>query len=146
MTRPPVDVPGDPPGTDQPGRRPRHVVLVDDDPRFVGALADLLGDHDDLTVLAAVVSADQALDVVTGADVDVVVVDVQMPGDGGAGLTRRLLEHDPGLVVLALSAAADPRSRAAMLAAGARAYFVKSPPCDDVVTAVRTVPVRTTAT
>lgn len=103
----------------------RRVLVVDDDKRFRAALVDLLTDVSGIEVVAAVGNAAEAIAVVQSRQVDVAVVDVQMPGRGGADVTRELIAAVPGIRVLALSAGGDPAARAHMSAAGAERFLVK---------------------
>lgn len=103
----------------------RRVLVVDDDERFRAALVDLLTDVSGIEVVAAVGNAAEAIAVVASRRVDVAVVDVQMPGRGGADVTRDLIAAMPGIRVLALSAGGDPVARSDMAAAGAERFLVK---------------------
>jgi PAS domain S-box-containing protein len=88
------------------GQRPLHVLLVDDDDLIQGsthALLDILG-HDTV----AVYSGEEALArLEAGYQPDIVLLDMNMPGLGGAGTLPRLRLLRPGLPVLLATGRAD---------------------------------------
>ncbi|CAN7748965.1 response regulator transcription factor [Pseudorhodoferax sp. LjRoot39] len=115
------------------------LVLCDDHTAYRSYLADLLR----RAGLAVVGQAD-GVDALRGwlachpVPPDLVLMDVQMPGGGPAGLAALLREH-AGLHVLALSAHDDPAIVAAMLAAGAGGYLLKDDPLAELVDAIHGV-------
>lgn len=118
-------------------RTPVRVAIVEDDP-FQRALAvDLLGEAADVTVVGAHDTGETALAALSGGDVaDVVIVDLCLPGMGGAELTRRLraLAKPPEVVVL--TAHGDRAQALEALKAGASGYLLKGTP-GDLLNAVR---------
>jgi len=70
---------------------------------------------------------------------DVIVMDISMPDLNGIDATRRIKERSPGIQVLALSAHADRRFVAHMLAAGASGYLLKDCALDELCRAVSAV-------
>ncbi|MEQ1504390.1 MAG: response regulator, partial [Myxococcota bacterium] len=74
--------------------RPLRVLVVDDEPLVGAAVARLLGDRHDITVI---VEAEAAIARLTdGPPVDVVLCDLMMPGTSGIELFS-VIEHDPEL-------------------------------------------------
>jgi DNA-binding NarL/FixJ family response regulator len=108
-----------------PGKTIR-VLLADDHDMIRGALRSLLDSEPAMRVIAA-------------AEVgpDVVVMDLRMPGVGGAEATRRIRADTPGAKVVVLSAHTDPRIVKDALAAGALGYVVKDEAFRDLAAAVR---------
>jgi EAL domain-containing protein (putative c-di-GMP-specific phosphodiesterase class I)/CheY-like chemotaxis protein len=70
-----------------------QTILVVDDDESVRSLISVILQIEGFTVLTAA-SAETALELVADHDVDVVTIDIAMPGLGGAALSRRLRE-DP---------------------------------------------------
>jgi PAS domain S-box-containing protein len=89
--------------TPAPERRLRglKLLLVDDEPNAVGALATLLGD-DGIEVTTAT-SGEQALALVESGRLDVAVLDVQLPGMSGLVLLERLRALQAGLPAVFMS-------------------------------------------
>ena len=81
----------------------RRVLLVDDEPMVRATLADALQDFG-YTVLVAV-DGTEALDMLMsrGAEIDVLVTDLSMPGIDGLELIRRAQSHRPGLPAVLLT-------------------------------------------
>jgi CheY-like chemotaxis protein len=77
------------------------VLVVDDDPVLVDLLRRLLPEHGFTVVGAA--SGEEALEVAASQPVDVVVLDLLMPGMSGWELLEQLRERHPGLPAVVLS-------------------------------------------
>lgn len=113
-----------------------RVLVADDEPAVVGALADLLAAEHGMTVVATAADGTTALLNATRFRPDVAIVDLRMP-DGGAALVRALLAAVPEMAVIALSAQADGSVRRAVLDAGASSLLLKGDPGLDVPHAIR---------
>lgn len=101
-----------------------RVLIADDDPAVLTALADLLGAEADIEVIGAAGDGTAALALARELQPDAAIVDVRMPG-GGPALVRALADLVPGIWVVGLSAQSQETARQAMLHAGASAYLVK---------------------
>lgn len=115
------------------GTRSPVVLVVDDEPIVRMALSDHLKDCGYQSVEAS--NADDAIAILTtGAEIDVVFTDVQMPGEiDGFGLAKWVREHRPELSVFVASGYSGKLDLARDLCSGEQ-YFTK--PYDfDVVTA-----------
>lgn len=115
------------------------VMLVDDHELIRIALAAVLGEQDDIRIVATAADGEEALRLARAMLPDVVLVDVDMPGMGGLEATRRLatLAHAPK--VIALSVHEQPPYPQRMLEAGAVGCLPKGGSADEVVAAVRAV-------
>ena len=80
--------------------RPR-VLLVDDEVDFITSLAQRLEIREVPTVTAA--SGEEALEVLDEQKVDVVVLDVRMPGMDGIETLQRIKENHPRVEVVMLT-------------------------------------------
>lgn len=115
-------------------------VLVADDHAVVrNGLRSLLEAEPDLAVVGE--AADGAAAVTAAGELRpaVVVMDVSMPGTGGADATTRIRRAWPEVRVLALTAHEDPGYLRKLLAAGATGYLLKRTAVDELVRAVRAV-------
>jgi two-component system response regulator NreC len=70
---------------------------------------------------------------------DVVLMDISMPDLNGIDATRLLVEELPAIKVIALSMNSDRRYVAAMFAAGAVGYLLKSSASEELIRAVHAV-------
>lgn len=109
---------------DEPAPRPIRVVVADDDPRVLSAAADVLAMTPDVEVVAAVVDGHLALDLVVTRAVDVLVMDLGMPG-GGVGLVRSVRETSPRTGLVVVTAQDDLGTCTELVRAGARCIVSK---------------------
>ncbi|MEQ7154785.1 response regulator [Brevundimonas aurifodinae] len=100
-----------------------RILVVDDDPGIREVLCDYLGQHGYLTTGAAsAIEMDTAL---AGHPVDLIVLDLMMPGEDGLSVVRRLSGTPP---VVMLSAMGEDTDRIIGLELGADDYLAK--PCN----------------
>ena len=94
-------IPAAAPAPPLPGAVSRRIVLVDDDPRLLRALADILEAHGH--VVTAVGSGPEALAHVETHAVDVVITDLGMPGMTGWEVAARVKARRPDMPVFLLT-------------------------------------------
>jgi DNA-binding NarL/FixJ family response regulator len=102
-----------------------RLVLVDDHQAFRARLRALLQRDPTLDIVAELSSAQELFDILQTADVQVVCMDIRLPGISGIEATRRLRAMNPAIRVIGLSAYAEPHYVEAMLDAGAVGHFTK---------------------
>lgn len=86
-----------------PDRRLRAVV-VDDEPLAREELCYLLGELSGVEVVRAAANGPEALDAIDKLNPDVLFLDVQMPGLTGFEVARRLVDRDPPVTVIFVTA------------------------------------------
>ena len=109
-------------GEGREGRTP-VVLVVDDDPAIVGLVGALV-EGEGLGFVGAG-SGEEALAAVTDGPVDLVVLDVMMPGMDGFETCRLLRSCEPDLPVIFLSARDDETSQVVGLTIGGDDYVAK---------------------
>jgi DNA-binding response OmpR family regulator len=100
-----------------------HILAVDDDPSIRKMVADYLGDND--IRVTAVASGKQIADVMARDTIDLVVLDVRMPGEDGLEIARRLREESAGLPIILLTGRKEEADRVMGLELGADDYLTK---------------------
>jgi two-component system, response regulator PdtaR len=105
------------------GEAPR-VLLVDDNHGFRRELRLLLEDCG-IEVVAEGENGQEAVDLATATEADVVLMDLRMPVMDGLQAAKALRDRVPALPVIILSAYEDPALRSEADAANAYAYLVK---------------------
>jgi DNA-binding NarL/FixJ family response regulator len=115
-----------------------RVAVVDDHPVFRLGMVALLSTLDGIAVVAEASSSAEAIALVT-ADVDVVLMDLELGDRSGVETTRDLVSRFPTLRVLMVTMHEDDESIVASMRAGARGYLVKGAVPDEVERAIRAV-------
>jgi CheY-like chemotaxis protein len=100
-----------------------HILAVDDDPSVRQMISDYLGDNE--MRVTALPSARQIPDLLARESVDLVVLDVRLPGEDGMEVARRLREEFAGLPIIMLTGRKDEADRVMGLELGADDYLTK---------------------
>jgi DNA-binding NarL/FixJ family response regulator len=125
----------------KPDRDPVRLVIVDDQKLFAEGLALLLSRDDRVVVVATATGGAEAIDAVLANTVDVVLMDMLLPGMDGEEATRRLRTLEPSTRVIMFSAADREDAERRALAAGAAAFMPKTADVAEVLKAVLAVAV-----
>lgn len=99
-----------------------HVLAVDDDPDLRALLVDYLSGND--MRVSAVASGAEAREVLARDTVDLIVLDVRLPGEDGMQIARRLREGS-NIPILMLTGRAEEADRVMGLELGADDYLTK---------------------
>lgn len=119
-------------------QRPLRVLLVDDQALVRSGFRMVLGLEPDLEVVGEAGHAAQAFEILDRQAVDVVLMDIQMPGLSGIEATRRIVEQDRGRVLMLTTFDAEDYLFGA-LGAGASGFLLKTASAEELVAAVRAV-------
>ncbi len=114
-----------------------RVLVAEDEEAVREALVDLLSSDATIEVVGSAKDADEAIEMAAESKPDVALVDVKMPGGGGARAAREIRTNSPQTHVVALSAYEDRRTVLEMLRAGAVGYVVKGTSADEILRTVR---------
>jgi len=113
---------------------PHRVVIVDDHAMFrSGVRSEIAGAVD---VVGEAADVDEAVQVITATRPDVVLLDVHLPGGGGAEVMRRVGPRLPSTRFLALSVSDAAEDVIGTIRGGARGYVTKSITGPELVAAV----------
>lgn len=116
-----------------------RIVIADDHVLVRRGLAELLREMDDFRIVGEAASGDELLRLVRDGRVDVVVMDMSMPGPSGLDLVKSLRAEFPRLPILVLSAHPEDQYAVRVVRAGAMGYLTKESAEQDLVDAVRRV-------
>jgi two-component system response regulator DesR len=116
-----------------------RVLLAEDQAMIRGALATLLSLEPDLEVVAQVDRGDQVLDAARGALPDVVLLDIEMPGQDGIAAAAELTAAMPRCRVLIVTTFGRSGYLRRALAAGAAGFLLKDAPASELAAAIRRV-------
>jgi len=115
------------------------VMLVDDHDLVRTGIKRLLEDQPDINIVGEATSGEQALELVTEKDPDVVLMDINMPGIGGLEATRKLLQRKPKLKIIMVTMHEDDMFAQRLLKAGAMGYLTKGAKVDEILQALQAV-------
>ncbi|HEU4513748.1 MAG TPA: response regulator transcription factor [Nocardioidaceae bacterium] len=115
-----------------------RVMVVDDHPMWRDAVERDL-QNAGFEVVATAANGRDALNRAPAARPDVVVLDLQIPAPNGVEVTKVLVQKDPTLRVLILSASGEQDDVLEAVKAGATGYLVKSASRDELIDAVTRV-------
>ena len=116
-----------------------RVLLADDQALVRGALAALLGLEDDIDVVAEVERGDEVLAAVREHQVDVALLDIEMPGMTGIEVAAQMAAEEPTVRCLIVTTFGRPGYLRRALDAGAAGFVVKDTPAPELIDAVRRV-------
>jgi len=116
-----------------------RVLVVDDHPVFRDGLAALVSAQPDMTVAGTAADGPEALDAVRKGEVDVVLMDLNLPTMSGVEATAAIAALPDPPAVLVITMVDDDDTVVAALKAGARGYLLKGAPGEEIAAAVRTV-------
>lgn len=121
------------------GEKSIRIALVDDQELLRNGIAELLGlDHGlDIAIMAS--TGSEALAALAETPVDVIVMDVRMPGDSGIETLQKLRNSDDSTPVLILTTFDEPELLLQSAAAGAQGFMLKDASPEDLIGAIRTL-------
>ncbi len=114
-----------------------RICLVEDERLLLETLRWAFHHEEDFEVCAALESAEVALRIVNWTLVDVLLVDLDLPGMNGADLVFRISNQHPALKILVLTGCEDRPTVLSVIRRGACGYLVKGRPASEIIRAVR---------
>ncbi len=114
-----------------------RVMTVDDHEILRGGIRFLLLAFDDIEVVGEAQSGEEALQMCSQVQPDVVLMDMMMPGMDGVETTRALRKQYPQVQVLALTSFHSGDLVQGVMQAGAVGYLLKGASMDELAGAIR---------
>ncbi len=115
------------------------IAIVDDHHIFREGLRLVLQQIKDLDIVYDTHSGKDFLNYIQSHKVDVVIMDILMPEFSGIELTKKLLELNSGIKIIALTMFSDLEHYTQMMAAGASGFLVKSAAKEELNQAIKVV-------
>lgn len=116
-----------------------HIVIADQQTLMRSGIRRLLGDETDLSVVAEASRIEQVLATVRLGKVDVLLMDMHLPGMDSVEATRRLLRINVDLKIVVLGAHASGPYPVHLFKAGIAGYLTKSSSGDEMLACIRKV-------
>jgi len=114
-------------------------VIADDHPIVRAGLKQILVDASDIEVTAEAGDGHELLKLIRKGGIDVVLLDLTMPGLMGLDALKQMRVENPNLPILVLSMHPEDQYGIRVLKAGASGYLMKSAAPDQLVVAIRKV-------
>jgi DNA-binding NarL/FixJ family response regulator len=115
---------------------PIRVVIADDDDAILRTLSDLIFTDASLELVGVAHETSEVIALALAQSPDVALIDVRMPGGGGAKAAREIRERSSSTHVVAFSNYQDAEVVLEMFRAGAYGYVAKDGSIDDVLRAI----------
>ncbi|MBW4453487.1 MAG: response regulator transcription factor [Nostoc indistinguendum CM1-VF10] len=115
------------------------VLLVDDQGLIRQGLRALLELEPDLEIVGEAENGEQAINLVTEFQPDVVLLDIRMPIMDGVAATREIQKRFTKTKILVLTTFDDDEYVSAALQNGAMGYLLKDTPSEELAVAIRAV-------
>lgn len=118
-----------------------RVAVVDDQGVVRAGIAALIGLEPDIEVVAQASNGSEAVDLAEtmGAEIDVMLLDVEMPGVDGLQALPRVREVSPHTRVLMLTTFDRPGWVSRALSLGAAGFVLKDQPAEALAASIRAV-------
>ncbi|MDZ4844204.1 MAG: response regulator transcription factor [Chitinophagales bacterium] len=115
------------------------ILIADDHPAVRLGIRSILQLEKNLNVVGEAKNGEELLKMMEGKRVDLVFIDLNMPGKNGLETTRKLRKYYPKLKILAFSIYDDQHKVLSMLKSGADGYLLKAAESNEVVDAISAV-------
>ncbi|HSG67492.1 MAG TPA: response regulator transcription factor [Bacteroidales bacterium] len=115
------------------------VIIVDDHQLFREGLHLILQNFPFISKVYEAGSGEEFLAMLRAVQPDIIFMDVNMPGMNGIEATRKALEYDPMLRIIALSMYGDEDYYTRMINAGAKGFIVKNAGISELESAIHQV-------
>jgi DNA-binding NarL/FixJ family response regulator len=116
-----------------------HVAIVEDDNEIRESMKELLSTTDDLYCVAVYYRAEDLIKQFKTLNVDVVIMDITLPGMSGIQCVSQLKPQRPEVQFLMCTSHEEPEKTFDSLCAGATGYLVKNSPPGQLFDAVRDI-------
>jgi DNA-binding NarL/FixJ family response regulator len=115
------------------------ILIADDHPIVRAGLKQILAEASDIEVTVEAADGHELLRLIRKGGIDVVLLDISMPGLTGLDALKQIKTENPDLPILILSMHPEDQYGIRVLKAGAAGYLMKSAAPDQLVGAIRKV-------
>lgn len=118
---------------------PIRILIVDDHPVVRHGLRNLLSMHPDFEIVGEAEDGAQVFPLLAAHKTDVILLDIQMSGQGGIDVARRVLQSYPQIKIILLTTYDDQIYLEQGLEAGVHGYLLKSVSHETLPDSIRAV-------
>jgi len=125
--------------TDSNSLEPIRILIVDDHPVVRHGLRNLLSIHSDFEIVGEAEDGAQVFPILAANKTDVILLDIQMRGQSGIDVARRVLQSYPQVKIIILTTYDDEIYLEQGLEAGVHGYLLKSVSHETLPDSIRAV-------
>jgi len=118
---------------------PIRILIVDDHPVVLAGLTSMLNTQAGIEVAGSASSGEEALEMIRSKFVDLLLLDLRMPGMSGIDTLHAMNRAKISLRVIILTSFETDEDIYRAVQAGAQGYLLKDAPQSDVIDAIRAV-------
>ncbi len=119
--------------------KPLKILLIEDDELFRLGISTRLHPEAGLEIVAEAEDGEIAIELASQLPLDIVILDVGLPGIGGVEACRQIKERRPNLPVLVLTSHSQKTLIVQLIQAKANGYCLKGIPAENLILAIRSV-------
>ena len=116
-----------------------RVAVIDDEELVRTGIISIISRVEGIEVVAEGSSGEDAITICRDKPVDVILMDIKMPGIGGYGAVRTLSKINTEVKILIVSVYSDDMYPTRLLQAGAKGYITKASSKAEMVRAIRSI-------
>jgi two-component system invasion response regulator UvrY len=116
-----------------------RILVADDHPMVRAGLRKVIQEESDMTLAGEASNAQELMEQLEQQNVDVVLLDISMPGRSGLEVLQEIKHLRPKLPVLVFSMHPEDRYALRALRSGAAGYMTKESPPAELVKAIRKI-------
>ena len=115
------------------------IIIADDHPLFRRGLKHALEETSDIEVIGEASNGDSLLSMIKSDNLDIVLLDISMPGKSGLDLLKQLKSEHSKLPILILSVYPEEQYAVRFIKAGASGYLTKESAAEKLAEAIRKI-------
>ena len=115
------------------------IAITDDHQLVLQGIKSMLSDTEEVNVVATYSDAQQTIEGLSALEVEVLLLDINLPDENGIDLSKKLIKKHPELKIIALTSFEDISFVKRMLKNGAHGYLLKNTDKLELITALKTV-------
>ena len=115
------------------------IAITDDHQLVLQGIKSMLSDTEEVNVVATYSAAQQTIEGLSALEVEVLLLDINLPDENGIDLSKKLIKKHPELKIIALTSFEDISFVKRMLKNGAHGYLLKNTDKLELITALKTV-------
>lgn len=113
-----------------------NILIVDDHQIVRDGIKSLLEDQKDINICGEAADGEGLIKLLAGKKVDVILMDISLPGKSGIELTAEIVESFPGMSVLMLSMYIEEEVILKAVKNGAKGYLQKNTTKSELISAI----------